>query len=66
VGHDLPGKVLGLVGMGRVGRCLAASAKALGMTVMSTDSSSSRCVSCMFVGSFLTAWGLLLALVDAP
>lgn len=44
VGHDLPGKVLGLVGMGRVGHCLAASAKALGMTVISTDSSSSRYV----------------------
>lgn len=42
VGHDLPGKVLGLVGCGRVGRCLAASAAALGMTVLSTNSSSSR------------------------
>lgn len=44
MGHDLPGKVLGLVGCGRVGRCLAASAAALGMTVLSTNSSSSRCV----------------------
>jgi hypothetical protein len=51
VGHDLPGKVLGLVGLGRVGRCLAASAKALGMTVVSTDSTSSRCGSC--VGFYL-------------
>jgi glyoxylate reductase len=42
VGHDLQGKVLGVVGMGRVGRCLATSAEALGMRVMATSSSSSR------------------------
>lgn len=42
VGHDLPGKVLGIVGMGRVGRCLAKAAAALGMSVMHTGSSSSR------------------------
>jgi len=42
VGHSLQGKVLGLVGLGRVGCCLQASAAALGMKVITTNSTSSR------------------------
>lgn len=42
VGHSLQGKTLGIVGRGRVGNCLAESAAALGMKVLSTDSKSSR------------------------
>ncbi|KAF6261226.1 hypothetical protein COO60DRAFT_1636971 [Scenedesmus sp. NREL 46B-D3] len=42
VGRELSGKTLGIVGMGRVGKCLAAAAQGLGMQVLSTDSGSSR------------------------
>lgn len=42
VGTELRGKTLGLVGMGRVGSCLAASARGLGMEVVSVSSKSSR------------------------
>ncbi|KAF5834636.1 D-isomer specific 2-hydroxyacid dehydrogenase [Dunaliella salina] len=42
IGSTLHGKVLGIVGMGRVGKCLATAARALGMEVMGTDSKSSR------------------------
>lgn len=42
VGHEVDNKTLGIIGMGRVGRCMAAAAQGLGMKVISTDSSSSR------------------------
>lgn len=36
-GMELEGKTLGIVGIGRVGRCLASKAKGLGMKVMAYD-----------------------------
>lgn len=33
VGHELHGKTLGIIGMGRVGQCLATAARGLGMQV---------------------------------
>ena len=36
-GSEIAGKTLGIVGMGRIGRSLAAKAEALGMTVVYTD-----------------------------
>lgn len=36
-GFELPGKTLGVVGYGRIGRCLADKAKALGMHVLAYD-----------------------------
>lgn len=42
VGRELNGKTLGIVGMGKVGTCLAAAARGLGMEVLGTTSSSSR------------------------
>uniref|UniRef100_A0A383V9Z4 D-isomer specific 2-hydroxyacid dehydrogenase NAD-binding domain-containing protein n=1 Tax=Tetradesmus obliquus TaxID=3088 RepID=A0A383V9Z4_TETOB len=42
VGHELAGKTLGIIGMGRVGKCLAAAAQGLGMKLLFTDSGSSR------------------------
>jgi len=36
-GIELCGKTLGLIGMGRIGRCVANMAKALGMTTIYTD-----------------------------
>ncbi|GIL67012.1 hypothetical protein Vafri_20406 [Volvox africanus] len=42
VGQELHGKTLGIVGMGRVGKCLAAAAQGLGMKVMGVTSRSTR------------------------
>lgn len=42
VGHEVDGKTLGIIGMGRVGKCMAAAAQGLGMKVLSTNSNSSR------------------------
>lgn len=36
-GTEIAGKTLGIIGMGRIGRCLAKKAEALGMTVVYTD-----------------------------
>ena len=36
-GSEIAGKTLGIIGMGRIGRSLAAKAEALGMTVVYTD-----------------------------
>lgn len=36
-GSEISGKTLGIIGMGRIGRSLAAKAEALGMTVVYTD-----------------------------
>ena len=37
VGMEIEGKTLGIVGLGNVGRILAAKAKAIGMNVLATD-----------------------------
>ncbi|KXZ48723.1 hypothetical protein GPECTOR_25g306 [Gonium pectorale] len=42
VGGELAGKTLGIVGMGRVGGCLAKAAQGLGMEVIGVTSRSSR------------------------
>ncbi|GIL88112.1 hypothetical protein Vretimale_13972 [Volvox reticuliferus] len=42
VGQELHGKTLGIVGMGKVGKCLAAAAQGLGMKVMGVTSRSTR------------------------
>lgn len=42
VGHEVDGKTLGIIGMGRVGKCMAAAAAGLGMKVISTDSRSTH------------------------
>ncbi|PNH06099.1 Glyoxylate reductase [Tetrabaena socialis] len=42
VGHELHGKRLGIVGMGRVGGCLAEAARGLGMEVLGVTSTSPR------------------------
>lgn len=42
VGRELYCKVLGIVGLGRVGSCLAAAAQGLGMKVLSVNSKSGR------------------------
>ena len=36
-GYEIFGKTLGIIGMGRIGRCLAEKAEALGMSVIYTD-----------------------------
>ncbi|MFN0051145.1 MAG: C-terminal binding protein [Planctomycetales bacterium] len=51
--HPMPrltGKILGLVGLGRIGRCLAERARALGMQIVATTASgSSHGVDCQIV-----------------
>jgi phosphoglycerate dehydrogenase-like enzyme len=42
VGTELHGKTLGIIGMGKVGSCLAAAARAMGMKVLSAGSRSPR------------------------
>eukprot|EP00775_Hariotina_reticulata_P013454 gene13454-13580_t len=42
IANELCGKTLGIVGLGLVGRCLETSARALGMSILSTTSNSSR------------------------
>ncbi|EFJ46915.1 hypothetical protein VOLCADRAFT_92712 [Volvox carteri f. nagariensis] len=42
VGRELYGKTLGIVGMGKVGKCLAAAAQGLGMQVLGVTSRSPR------------------------
>lgn len=37
VGQEVAGKVLGILGLGNIGRCLATKASALGMEVIATD-----------------------------
>lgn len=58
-GHDLAGKVLGVVGVGRIGQRVIQIAKAFGMTILAFDSAPNRDLETQFDIRFVTLNQLL-------